>query len=128
MGFRFEQKGDFSKTLKFLNKSLGRDWISVLGSYGEKGCQALSANTPMETGRLASSWYYTITENKNAGTVSLNFCNSDIENDINIAILIQYDHATGNGGFVVGRDYINPALQPIFDELAEKAWKEVTTS
>ena len=62
------------------------------------------------------------------GNVQLNFCNSDIENNINIAILIQYDHATGTGGFVVGRDYINPALQPIFDDLADKAWKEVTSS
>ena len=128
MGIKFEQKGNFEKTLKFLKKSMGRDWLSVLSTYGEKGCEALSANTPVDTGRVASSWYYTITEDRNAGSVQLNFCNSDIENDINIAILIQYDHATGTGGFVVGRDYINPALQPIFDDLADKAWKEVTSS
>ena len=128
MGISFTQKGNFEKTLKFLKKSMGRDWMHILGSYGEWGCQALSASTPVDTGRVASSWYYTITENQKEGYVQLNFCNSDIENDINIAILIQYDHATGTGGFVVGRDYINPALQPIFDDLADKAWKEVTSS
>lgn len=128
MGIRFEQKGDFESTLKFLRKAVGRDWIKILSQYGEAGCQALSANTPVDTGRASSSWYYTVTENRSEGTVALNFCNKDIENGINIAILIQYDHATGTGGFVVGRDYINPALQPIFDDLANKAWKEVTSS
>lgn len=120
----FRQKGDFKKTEKFLKKSLGKDYISVLKEYGEYGVKALSAATPVESGLTASSWSYEIIQNK--GSISVVWYNSNVQRGINIAVILQYGHGTRHGGWVEGRDYINPALRPIFDELAEKAWKEVT--
>lgn len=118
------QKGDFVKTEKFLKKSLGRDWMSVLKQYGEKGVRALSAGTPVDTGRTAASWSYEIIQND--GKVSVVWSNSNVQKGVNIAIILQYGHGTRNGGWVAGRDYINPALHPIFDEMANSAWREVT--
>lgn len=120
----FRQKGDFKKTEKFLKKSLGKDYISVLEKYGEYGVRALSAATPVESGLTAASWSYDIIQNK--GSISVVWYNSNVQRGINIAVILQYGHGTRHGGWVEGRDYINPALHPIFDELAEKAWKEVT--
>ena len=97
-----------------------------LDKYGNQGVAALSSATPVDTGLTAASWYYEI-EQKPGSTV-ITFCNSNIQNGIPIAIILQYGHATGNGGWVQGRDYINPALRPVFDKIAEKAWKEVTES
>lgn len=108
----------------FLEKALESARLGNLDKYGRRGVEALSAATPVDTGLTARSWYYEI-ERKN-GRVSINFCNSNIQNGIPIAVILQYGHATGNGGWVEGRDYINPALQPIFDEIAESAWEEVT--
>lgn len=108
----------------FLEKALGAAKLGNLDKYGRMGVEALSAATPVDTGLTARSWYYEI-ERKN-GRVSINFCNSNIQNGIPIAVILQYGHATGNGGWVEGRDYINPALRPIFDEIAESAWEEVT--
>lgn len=121
----FRHKGDFSKTEKLLTKSLGHDYLSVLDKYGRKGVEALSANTPIETGETASSWGYYIEQK--GSSISVVWTNSHIDKGVNIAIILQYGHATRNGGYVQGRDYINPALQPIFDDLAEAAWKEVTS-
>lgn len=120
------QKGDFSKTEKFLKKSLGRDYRSVLERYARQGVSALSAATPVRTGATASSWRYAITQSDSG--LSIEWHNDNINKGVNIALILQYGHGTRNGGYVVGRDYINPALREIFDHMAEAAWKEVTSS
>jgi len=122
----FRQKGDFSKLTSFLERAKDAINISDLDKYGEAGVDALSSATPVDTGLTASSWYYE-TEHK-PGSVTISFHNSNIQNGIPIAIILQYGHGTGTGGWVQGRDYINPAIQPLFDEIANKAWKEVTKS
>lgn len=98
--------------------------IGVLDKYGREGVAALASATPIDTGVTANSWYYEI--NRQNGSVSIEFKNSNINNGVPIAIILQYGHATGNGGWVQGRDYINPAIQPIFDTIADNAWREVT--
>lgn len=119
------QRGDFKKTEKFLKKSLGRDYIGVLEKYGQYGVSALSAATPIDTGLTAISWSYKIIQNKDG--ISVVWENSNVQKGVNIAIILQYGHGTRNGGYVSGRDYINPALRPIFDKMADAAWKEVTS-
>lgn len=121
-----KQRGDFSKTKAFFNRMIHKRYLDVLDKYGQMGVQLLSANTPVDTGLLASSWSYEIV--RNYSYTSIVWKNSDIENGRNVAILIQYGHATGTGGYVQGVDYINPALQPVFDKLAEACWKEVKDS
>ena len=123
--FFLSSKGDFKNLEKLLKKSLGRDYRSVLDKYGQQGVQALSAATPVDSGKTASSWSYNIVERNDS--LSVEWYNTNINKGVNIAIILQYGHATRNGGYVAGRDYINPALQPIFDKLADAAWKEVTT-
>ena len=119
----FRQKGDFRKLTTFLERAKEAVYVGDLDKYGREGVEALSSATPVDSGLTANSWYYTI-EQKN-GSVSISFHNSNIQNGVPIAIILQYGHATGNGGWVEGRDYINPAIQPIFDSIAEKVWKEV---
>lgn len=119
------QKGDFSKVTKYFERLKKAARISVLDKYGKAGVAALSSATPVDSGLTASSWYYEI-ESQN-GYVAINFCNSNINKGVPIAIILQYGHATGTGGWVEGRDYINPAIQPIFDKIANDAWKEVTS-
>lgn len=121
---QIRQSGDFKKTEKLLKKSFGRDYLSVLEKYGQQGVAALSAATPIDTGLTSISWCYKIIQNE--GTISVVWENSNIQKGINIAIILQYGHGTKNGGYVSGRDYINPALKPIFDKMAAAAWKEVT--
>ena len=120
----FKHTGDFSKLTSFLEKAKGAVRMGNLDRYGQEGVAALAAATPVDSGLTANSWYYEI-EHKN-GSATINFCNSNIQNGVPIAIIIQYGHGTGNGGWVQGRDYINPAIQPVFDKIAESAWKEVT--
>lgn len=120
----FESKGDFKKTNSFLEKMLEVVNLGVLDKYGRMGVEALKAYTPIDTGRLKDSWYYEIEHNK--GSSSITWSNSDIEGGCNVAILIQYGHATKNGGYVQGFDFINPAMKPVFDKIADSAWKEVT--
>lgn len=121
---RLTAKGDFSKTFKFLEGARNLFHIpTILEKYGRMGVEALSAATPRDTGLTADSWYYEVRESKDR--YELVFLNSNINKGVPIAIILQYGHGTRNGGYVQGRDYINPALQPIFDELAEKVWKEV---
>lgn len=124
MNIGFRHKGDFSKTSKFLTKMVGCISEMNLDKYGQEGVAALASATPKDTGLAASSWYYTIIRNKDS--VIIRYCNSDIENGIPIAVILQYGHATKNGGWVEGRDYINPAIRPIFDRIANDAWREVT--
>ena len=119
----FRQKGDFKKLTRFLEKAKETVRLGNLDKYGREGVAALSSATPVDTGTTANSWYYEI-ENKN-GRATLSFNNRNIQNGVPIAIIIQYGHATGNGGWVQGRDYINPAIQPIFDRIADDIWKEV---
>lgn len=118
-------KGDFSKTEKFLKKSFGRNYLTVLERYAKLGVAALASATPIETGETASSWNYEIIQN--GSSLSIIWSNSHVEKGVNIAVILQYGHGTRNGGWVEGVDYINPALKPIFDSLADAAWKEVTS-
>lgn len=124
IGITVKHKGDFSKTEKFFNTLLNRDYLNVLDQYGKEGVAALSAATPKDSGKTAESWDYNIVSNNKQ--TKLVFTNSNTNNGVNIAIILQYGHGTRNGGYVVGRDYINPALRPIFDRIADAAWKEVT--
>lgn len=120
----FRQKGDFSKLTKFLEKAKETVKIGDLDKYGREGIAALASATPVDSGLTANSWYYKIEQKKRS--VSIGFYNKNIQNGVPIAIILQYGHATRNGGWVQGRDYINPAIQPIFDQIASHAWKEVT--
>ena len=125
MMITFQQKGDFKKINSFLEKSKEGVRIGILNKYGRLGVEALSSVTPVDTGLTAASWYYKITRSSN-NIVTLTFNNSNIQNGTPIAIVLQYGHGTIDGGWVDGRDYINPAVQPVFDQLAKEAWKEVT--
>lgn len=120
----FRQKGDFSKLNRYLERVKESVRLGILDKYGKAGVAALSSATPVESGVTASSWYYKI-ERKN-GSASIAFYNSHVNKGVPIAIILQYGHGTGTGGWVQGRDYINPAIQPIFDQIAEDAWREVT--
>ena len=120
----FRHKGDFSKTTKFLEGLKNPSINSVLEKYGRAGVAALASATPVDSGLTSSSWYYEI-RNQN-GAYYIDFCNSNINDGVPIAVILQYGHGTGNGGWVEGRDYINPAIQPIFDKIADEAWREVT--
>ena len=117
-------KGSFKNTEKFLANNEEMDITDILKIYGEAGVKALSENTPKDSGETADSWDYEIVEDKDGWRIF--WTNSNVNKGIPIAILIQYGHGTGTGGYVEGRDFINPALQPVFDDLAEAAWKEVT--
>lgn len=120
----FREKGNFSKLSRFLEKAKVSIKIGDLDRYGRAGVSALRSATPMDSGLTAESWYYKI--NRTKESVSISFYNSNIQNGVPIAIILQYGHGTGTGGWVEGRDYINPSIQPIFDKIAEDAWKEVT--
>ena len=121
---KFTHKGNFSKFSRFLEKAKNAVRIGELDKYGQAGVAALSSATPVDSGETASSWYYDI-ERQN-GKISIDFYNSNVNDGVPIAVILQLGHGTGTGGWVEGRDYINPAIQPIFDEIAYNAWKEVT--
>jgi hypothetical protein len=121
---KFRQKGDFSKVTKYFEELNDAKRFKILDKYGKDGVAALASATPIESGLTANSWYYKV-ETKN-GSASVSFHNSNIQNGVPIAIILQYGHGTRNGGWVEGRDYINPALQPVFDQIVEHAWREVT--
>lgn len=120
----FRHKGDFSKLTRFLERAKEAVRLGDLDKYGREGVAALASATPIDSGLTATSWYYKIT-NAN-GRAEITFLNSNIQNGVPIAIILQYGHGTGTGGWVQGRDYINPAIQPIFDKIANDAWREVT--
>lgn len=120
----FRQKGDFSKATKFLERAKEAVHLGDLDKYGRAGVAALAAATPVDTGKTAASWGYEIVQEK--GVARILFCNSNIQNGVPIAIILQYGHGTGTGGWVQGRDYINPAIQPIFEQIAKNAWNEIT--
>lgn len=121
----FNQQGDFKKATSFLERLKEIVHKSELDKYGEAGVEALRQATPLDSGETANSWYYEIEHGHEQ--VRLLFCNSHINKGVPIAIILQLGHGTGTGGWVEGRDYINPAIQPVFDKLADDAWKEVTS-
>ena len=120
----FKHKGDFSNLTRFLERAKEVVHMGDLDKYGQAGVEALASATPVDSGETANSWYYEITNSKEKEKITFN--NSNIQNGVPIAIILQYGHGTGTGGWVEGRDYINPAIQPIFDEIANNAWREVT--
>lgn len=121
-----KHKGDFTKLERFLNRMKGASYLNMLSKYGQKGVEALRASTPIDTGETANSWFYEIEHDSDRTTIV--WKNSHVNQDVNIAVILQYGHGTGTGGYVAGRDYINPAMRPIFDSIAEEAWKEVTSA
>lgn len=120
----FRQKGDFSKLNRYLERVKEVARLSILDKYGREGVAALSSATPVDSGETANSWSYEISHSNGSATITFN--NSHINKGVPIAIILQYGHGTGTGGWVEGRDYINPAIQPIFDKIVDAAWKEVT--
>lgn len=120
----FRHKGDFKKATRYLERAKSAVRLSSFDKYGREGVAALASATPVDTGKTANSWNYEIVNEK--GSVTISFTNSNIQNGVPIAIILQYGHGTGTGGWVQGRDYINPAIRPIFDKIVDEAWKEVT--
>lgn len=120
----FRSKGDFKKATRYFERVKEAARLSILDKYGREGVAALASATPKDSGLTANSWYYEIERTNGSATIA--FYNSNVQNGIVIAIILQYGHGTGTGGWVEGRDYINPAIQPIFDEITNNAWREVT--
>lgn len=120
----FRHKGDFSKFTSFLERAKQTIRIGDLDRYGREGVAALASATPVDSGQTANSWYYEI--KRSQGSITITFNNSHINAGVPIAIILQYGHGTGTGGWVEGRDYINPAIRPVFDKIANDAWREVT--
>lgn len=118
--------GSFKNVEKFLYKASRTNVLSILDKYGRQGVEALASATPTDSGLTADSWKYEVRNSK--GSYSITWTNSNVVNGVPVVILLQYGHATKNGGFVQGRDFINPAIQPIFDKISEDLWKEVTSS
>lgn len=120
---KITSSGDFSRTFKFLNFMSNWKIDKILQKYGQQGVAALSAATPVESGTTANSWSYEIKTSGQSATIY--WSNSNVNKGVNIAVILQFGHGTGTGGYVQGRDYINPAMRPIFDKIAEEAWMEV---
>lgn len=124
MGIKIRHKGDLSKTEKYLKNANAEKVREILERYAMEGVHALMMATPVNSGATAMSWSYEI-EQSEAG-VKIVWTNSNINKNVNIAIILQYGHGTRNGGYVAGIDYINPTMKPVFDKIADKVWKEVT--
>lgn len=122
----FESSGSFDKTEAFLMKLGKGDIYKALTQYGEAGVAALSAATPVDTGETANMWRYEIKHER--GSHSITWFNGNVVDGVPVAIMLQYGHGTGTGGYVQGRDFINPAIQPIFDKLATEVWRAVTSA
>lgn len=126
MRVKFEVSGGFTKTERFLNRMKRREYLNVLDEFGRDGVQALRNATPVDSGATAEAWDYEIKRTRDYTEIV--WTNSNINNGVPIAVILQYGHGTGTGGYVQGRDYINPAIRPVFDKIAEKAWKVVTSA
>lgn len=124
MSVSFKHHGSFKHVENFFQRMKDYKVANVLRSYAQQGVDMLSMYTPMDTGRTAASWGYEITEEN--GVYSIHWLNLNVNKGVNIALILQYGHGTGTGGYVVGIDYINPAIRPVFEEMPEKIWKEVT--
>lgn len=121
----FKQKGNFKKTRKFLKRCSNLQLDDLLDQYGKEGVEALARATPKDTGKTAASWSYAV--HKSNGRIIITWSNSNIVDGVPIAVILQYGHGTRNGGYVEGVDYINPAMRPIFERIAQRAWGEVRT-
>lgn len=119
-----KQKGNFNNTENFLKRAKKADYVRILEKYGKEGVAALASATPMDSGETANSWSYTIKITKNGSTI--HWSNSHVINGVSIAVILQYGHGTRNGGYVQGRDYINPAMRSIFDKIVNEIWREVS--
>ena len=119
----FRQKGDFRRTSDFLKRANRLNLDVILNQYGQEGVEALRAATPKDTGTTANSWSYVV--HKGTGSITITWSNSNIVDGVPLAVILQYGHGTRNGGYVQGTDYINPAMKPIFDKIAQRAWEEV---
>lgn len=124
MGIEITQKGNWDKTTQYLNRLKDSDLAAFLTKYGQQGVAALSAATFEDTGLTAHSWSFDVVSRK--GYYSIRWYNSHVVDGRPIAILLQYGHGTGTGGYVQGRDYIMPAIRPIFDQIEAEVWREVT--
>lgn len=122
----FRQRGDFSKFSRYLKNVQKAAKVDILDKYGRAGVAALSSATPVDSGLTAESWYYKVERTNQSSKII--FLNSNVNDGVQIAVILQYGHGTGSGGWVEGRDYINPAIQPIFEKLADEAWKEVVNA
>lgn len=121
----FRQKGDWKKTRKFLKRCSDLDLDDVLNLYGQEGVDALAKATPKDTGKTAASWSYEVTKGRES--IVITWKNSNIVDGVPIAVILQYGHGTRNGGYVEGVDYINPAMRPVFERIAARAWGKVRT-
>lgn len=121
---KITSKGDFKKADTFLEKMLELGGLGILDRYGREGVNALASATPRDTGKTAASWDYMI--EREPGSTSITWTNSNINDGVNIAVIIQYGHGTGTGGYIQGIDYINPAIRPVFEHIADSIWEEVT--
>lgn len=126
MRVNFEVSGGFTKTERFLNRMKRREYLNALDEFGRDGVQALRNATPVDSGATAEAWDYEIKRTRNYTEIV--WTNSNINDGVPIAVILQYGHGTGTGGYVQGRDYINPAIRPVFDKIVEKAWKVVTSA
>ena len=124
MSVSFDISGDFEKTYDFLKRMSRGDAFKVLEKYGNLGVDALASATPIDSGETASSWTFEVEQT--GSTYTINWLNTNINGGVNIAIILQTGHGTGTGGYVQGRDYINPAIRPVFDKIANEVWREVT--
>ena len=123
---RITNKGDFNNTFRFLNKMSKFQINKILEKYGQMGVSALASATPVDSGKTAESWGYEISIGKEGATIY--WTNTNQNKGVYIAVILQYGHGTGTGGYVQGVDYINPAIRPVFDKIAEEAWMEVVNS
>lgn len=121
-----ETSGSYNKTRSYLQKIARGDFYQVLDRLAQKGVNALASATPVDSGLAARGWTYTI--ERSAGSATISWLNTDVETGFPVAIMLQYGYSTGTGGYVAGRDYINPAMRPIFDEIQAEVWKVVTSS
>lgn len=125
MAIFFTHKGDLKETERFLKNLKKQDFYKNVEKLAQEGVEALSTATPLDSGQTAESWGYLIEDKKDTFTIT--WTNSNVNEGVNIAIILQYGHGTGTGGYVAGQDYINPAMKPVFDKIADDVWKEVTS-
>jgi hypothetical protein len=122
----FSTGGSTKKTQAFLEAMIRQNIFESLSAFGQQGVEALASVTPIETGLTASSWGYEIIDNE--GGIRINWTNDHIEDGVNIAVILQYGHSTGNGGYIAGIDYINPSMQPVFDQVIMDLWRRVSSA
>lgn len=122
----FESRGSFNKTERYLRKLSDLDILGILKSCGQLGVNALKIATPVDTGLVSQSWKFSVSNTRKYAEIVWE--NGDVENGFPVAIMIQYGHGTGTGGYIQGIDYINPAMRPVFDKIADTVWKAVTSA